>query len=213
MDMLQSEYDHEIEIYKNDIELYLSEYINNLSDETLIYKTMTFNGLLHYLYMHVFKYKPNTVRYNNKNSILDYRNTYIINDVINIYIDICFRYNHIPTILGFSVLTGIDNQTITSWINGEYKTNSDVIEIPEKGKPLTHSETAKRLKSICEHALLSNTVENNSIGSIFALKANYGYTDTPTPAIETKTDTDIVDISFLSNDQDKDSIPILHPVD
>lgn len=185
MQMSMTEYDNEMTVYNNDIELYTDEYINALSDSTLIYKTMAFNGLLHYIYMKVFKYKDNTVRYNNKRSVIDYNNTYIINDLINIYVDLCFKYNHIPTILGFSVFTGIDNTTINDWLNSNTRVNNDVVEVMEKGKPLTHFQTAKRLKDICEHALLSNTVENNSIGSIFALKANYGYTDTPTTQVIT----------------------------
>lgn len=208
-----SEYEHEMTIYRNDIELYITEYIDNLSDQSLIYKTMAFNGLLHYLYMHVFKYKPDTVRYNNKNSIIDYNNTYLINDIINIYIDICFKYNHIPTILGFSVLTGIDNQTITSWVNGEYKSNSNIVNIAGFDKPLTHSETAKRLKAICEQALLSNTIENNSIGSIFALKANYGYSDQPQLAIEQKPDNDIVDISAITDKYRNSPVPKFEPIE
>ena len=166
------EFKRQIEIYDSDIDLYTSEYIDNLSDETMIYKTMIFNGLLQYIYVHVFKYKGNTTRYHNKNSTIDYSNTDIINHLIDIYISLCFKYNHIPSILGFSVMTGIDNQTITSWLNGEYRQvkNDNVY---------THSETAKRLKSICEHALLANATENNSIGSIFALKANYNYSDQP----------------------------------
>lgn len=176
-----TEYDNEMTVYSNDIELYTDEYINALSDPALIYKTMTFNGLLHYIYMKVFKYKDNTVRYNNKRSVIDYNNTYIINDLINIYVDLCFKYNHIPTILGFSMFTGIDNTTINDWLNSNTRVNNDVVEVMEKGKPLTHFQTAKRLKDICEHALLSNTAENNSIGSIFILKSNYGYTDQPQP--------------------------------
>lgn len=208
-----TEYDNEMTVYSNDIEMYTDEYINALSDQTLIYKTMTFNGLLHYIYMKVFKYKDNTVRYNNKRSVIDYNNTYIINDLINIYVDLCFKYNHIPTILGFSMFTGIDNTTINDWLNSNTRVSNDVVEVIEKGKPLTHFQTAKRLKDICEHALLSNTVENNSIGSIFALKANYGYSDQPQLAIEQKPDNDIVDISAITDKYRNSPVPKFEPID
>ena len=44
-----------IEIYQSDIDLYCQEYIDNLPDEQLIYKTPTFTGLLEYLYRKVIK--------------------------------------------------------------------------------------------------------------------------------------------------------------
>ncbi len=192
------DYNNTIELYSHDIYYYTDEYINNLDDPELIYKTMVFNGLLHFIYQNVFKVKPGQIRYNNKSSNIDYNNTYLINDIIDIYINICLKYNHIPSILGFSVMTGIDNGTINTWINEQYRNNTDIISIGVKGKALTHSETAKRLKAICEQALLANATENNSIGSIFALKANYNYNDQPKTVIAIENNTDDKSIDELA---------------
>ena len=167
-EITSDEFKHQIEIYDNDIELYTSEYINNLSDETMIYKTMIFNGLLHYLYNKVFKV-----------SKIDNDNTYMLDHIIDIYINICYRYNHIPSILGFSSLTGISQYTINDWIHERYRTDTTIVSIDGLDNVHSHSQSMKRLKSICEHALLANATENNSIGSIFALKANYNYSDQP----------------------------------
>ncbi len=191
--------------------MYIDMYIESLDDNTLIYKTMVFNGLLQYIYKHCFDMNNGNVYMNH--SSIDYSNTYILNYLIDKYININYRFNHIPSVIGFSLFSGISNATLNDWLNGRYRNNGNVITIDGMDKPLSHIQSVKRLKDICEHALLSNTVENNSIGSIFALKANYGYTDTPLPAIETKQDNDIVDISFLDADQSKDGIPVLHPID
>lgn len=67
----------------------------------------------------------------------------------------------------YSVMTGIDNTTITSWINGEYA-----------GRVSSgHSQTAKKWKSECESSLYDEVIQTGNIGCMFALKANYGYRD------------------------------------
>ena len=64
-------------------------------------------------------------------------------------------------------MTGIDNTTITSWINGEYA-----------GRVSSgHSQTAKKWKSECESSLYDEVIQTGNIGCMFALKANYGYRD------------------------------------
>ena len=40
-----------------------------------------------------------------------------------------------------------------------------------------YTVTSKKWLSECESALYDNAINNNSIGSIFGLKANYGYRD------------------------------------
>lgn len=190
------ECEEQIKIYDTDIDLYIDEYISNLSDISLIYKPMIFNGLLHFIYDHVFS--VNKFGFNN-NSNINYSNTYLINRLIDKYISLSFKYNHVPTLLGFSLMTGISNATLSSWLSEEYRNNANsALAVEGMGKPLTHAQTVKRLKDISELALVSNTAETSSIGSLFLLKSNYGYNDNPTPAIEVKQDQDVVDISALT---------------
>ena len=42
-----------------------------------------------------------------------------------------------------------------------------------------HSQTVKKWLAECESSLVDGATERNSVGCIFALKANYGYTETP----------------------------------
>ena len=65
-------------------------------------------------------------------------------------------------------MIGVNNDTINAWKNGEYR----------NGPGSLHSRTVKKWLAECESALLDGAVENNGIGCIFALKANYGYTET-----------------------------------
>ena len=71
-------------------------------------------------------------------------------------------------------MVGINMDTFHTWKTGEVRGGL--------GSP--HSETVKKWLAECESALFDGAVEQNSIGCIFALKANYGYTETaPIPVI------------------------------
>ena len=90
----------------------------------------------------------------------------------NIYIDLCSRYNIVPSIIQFCVFCNIDNAALSDikagiWKNTEsgYKVNS------------VTSQTVKKWYSTCESMLLSKATNENGIGAIFALKANYGYVE------------------------------------
>ena len=69
-------------------------------------------------------------------------------------------------------MIGVDNTTIDSWRRGEYRAG-------DEGTSSTRSQTVKKWLKECESSLVDGATERNSIGCIFALKANYGYTETP----------------------------------
>lgn len=174
------EFETQVKFYNDDIDLYLNEYIDSLPDQSLIYKPMVFNGLLQYIYKHCFAIQSDNVYKNHSN--IDYNNTYILSYLIDKYLLINYQYNHIPSLLGFSLFSGISNATLNDWLNGRYRANTDsLVDIPGLDKPLSHIQSVKRLKDMCELALVSNTAETNSVGSLFLLKANYGYSDQPQP--------------------------------
>ena len=152
-----------IELYKSEIDILCDEYINTLYNADMIYKSAVFSGLLHYIYQNKLKFIiPDT--YNH-----DYK---LLNDIFdNIYIYLCTRFNIVPNIIQFTVLCHIDKSLISEIKSGVYKDGSRV-------KSDT-SETVKRWYSICESMLLSKATNESSIGSIFALKANYGYQEQP----------------------------------
>ena len=69
-------------------------------------------------------------------------------------------------------MIGVDNTTIDSWRRGEYRAG-------DEGASSIRSQTVKKWLKECESSLLDGATERNSVGCIFALKANYGYTETP----------------------------------
>lgn len=151
--------ENETEVYTSKIYELADEYINQLEDPDAI-KGMNkgvFTGMIKYIYLNLFKNNP-----------LDNGNIQELDDVWNIYTSLCYKYSKRPTILSFSIMIGVNNDTINAWKNGEYRNKPGSL----------HSRTVKRWLAECESALLDGAVENNGIGCIFALKANYGYTET-----------------------------------
>lgn len=161
---------NDIQIYQSDIDLYCQEYIDNLPDEQLIYKTPTFTGLLEYLYRKVIK---NIV----VKSYSGYDFKVLDNIFYNIYIPLTGKYGFTPTVIQFCTLVKIDNANISDIKNGVYRTSG--IEAKKE-----KTQVVKKWYNTCESALLSRAVDTNSIGSIFALKSVYQYNDSQTIRIE-----------------------------
>ena len=98
---------------------------------------------------------------------IDINNIKQLNILWDIYTIICCTCRIKPTLMRYCIMTGIDNTTITSWINGEYM-----------GRVSSgHSQTAQKWKSECESTLYDEVIQTGNIGCMFALKANYGYRD------------------------------------
>ena len=183
------------EIYETKIHEYADEYINTLDDpESINNNPSLFTGMIKYIYKRLFKNNPVN---NDDISVLD--------NIFDIYTELCYRYNKRPTLLNFSLLVGISNDTFNAWKNGEYRAG-------EGGASSAHSLTVKKWLKECESSLVDGATERNSVGCIFALKANYGYTETPqrieitganTPALSQE------DIRQIADQARKESIPEL----
>lgn len=155
------------EVYTNSIYELADEYINNrINKEDINKNYMLFNGMIKYIYNNLFRPTKNTIRYNNKATRLDLDNILEIDDIWQIYTDLCYKYSKKPTMLNFSILTGISMDTFHCWKTG--KSRSVTSE---------HSETVKRWLKECEGILLDGAIESGNIGCMFALKANYGYVE------------------------------------
>ena len=194
------------EIYETKIHYFADEYINTLSDpESINNNPSLFTGMIKYIYKHLFKPgKKDKVLYN-ANTVLDTGDIDTIDDVWSIYTELCYKYNKRPTLLNFSLLVGVSNDTFTTWEQGEYRGGGD-------GAGSAHSRTVKKWRKECESSLVDGATERNSVGCIFALKANYGYTETPqrieitganTPALSQE------DIRQIADQARKESIPEL----
>ena len=194
------------EVYESRIHELADDYINTLTDPDSINNNPSlFTGMIKYIYKYLFKPKRNDKVLYNSNSVLDTGDIELLDNIWNIYTELCYRYNKRPTLLNFSLLVGIGNDVFNSWIRGEYRAG-------ENGASSPHCQTAKKWKAECESSLVDGATERNSVGCIFALKANYGYTETPqrieiaganTPALSQE------DIRQIADQARKESIPEL----
>ena len=194
------------EIYETKIHEYADEYINTLDDpETINNNPSLFTGMIKYIYKHLFKPgKKDKVLYNT-NTVLDTGDIDIIDDIWSIYTELCYKYNKRPTLLNFSLLVGVSNDTFTTWEQGEYRGGGD-------GAGSAHSRTVKKWRKECESSLVDGATERNSVGCIFALKANYGYTETPQRIEITGTQAPALsqeDIRQIADQAKRESIPEL----
>lgn len=165
--------DNGLEVYEDKIKYYADEYINTLDDPDSINNNPSlFTGMIKYIYKKMFKPKKGDKVLYNSNTILDTGDIELLDNIWGIYTELCYRYNKRPTLLNFSLLVGISKDTFTTWEQGDFRSGGD-----EAGS--AHSRTVKKWKAECESSLVDGATERNSVGCIFALKANYGYTETP----------------------------------
>ena len=161
------------EIYETKIHYFADEYINTLSDpESINNNPSLFTGMIKYIYKYLFKPGKKDKVLSNSNSNLDLSDIDLLDNIWSIYTELCYKYSKRPTILNFSLMIGVDNTTIDSWRRGEYRAG-------DEGASSTRSQTVKKWLKECESSLVDGATERNSVGCIFALKANYGYTETP----------------------------------
>ena len=156
-------------ITQSDIQRTIDIYINGLRDPESIYnnKPMIFNGLLEVIYRRNIKYiLPNT--YNLDYELLD-------SIFINIYINLCYTFSYIPSVLSFC------NHLVKIEVSGIYTIQSGFYR-PDGSKINNRFiEICKKWESFCTSDLFDNIAHNNSVGCIFIAKVK-GYTDQPQPA-------------------------------
>ena len=161
------------EVYESRIHELADDYINTLTDpESINNNPSLFTGMIKYIYKYLFKPGKKDKVLSNSNSNLDLSDIDLLDNIWGIYTELCYKYSKRPTILNFSLMIGVDNTTIDSWRRGEYRAG-------DEGASSTRSQTVKKWLKECESSLVDGATERNSVGCIFALKANYGYTETP----------------------------------
>ena len=167
------EQEQTIEVFENDIQMYLAMFCEeNGIDDMKKESQSVWNGALRYIRRHVFNNKdllkePNNI-YNTNNSIASNYNMYnyeLVNNICDIYIDLCFINDKEVSILGFSNLTGIDNETINVWGNNDSKLSTLSFGI------------YKKLSQFREESLSNKLVTGNKnpVGVIAVLNRQYGW--------------------------------------
>lgn len=162
-----------IEVFENDIDLYLHEFQDeqNIEDLRTVPQSV-WNACLMYIQRHAFSNRDSLKQSSNvynPSSIMD--STYnmydydIIYNILEYYVYLCNQYNKEVSIMGFSKLTKIDTDTINSWGNNENKLSSK------------SSVIYKKLAQEREESLSNRLVDGkqNPVGTIAVLNRQFGW--------------------------------------
>lgn len=165
-----------IEVFENDICLYLQEYIDTHNIEDMHKEPQSrWNAALLYINRNFFKLHPDMLKSNNycdgnlKHGNSSNNNAYdidIINNICDIYIDLCYEYDKEISILGFSKLTGINQDTFYDWGNESSRPGSSGCEIYKK----LRQEREESLSN-----MLISGGKRNPVGLLGALNRHYGW--------------------------------------
>lgn len=164
-----------MEIYENGIAEYLDEYIQERQIEDMHKEPQSrWNAALLYINKYLFKpnrdilkadnYSTGNLVYNNPSN----NNAYDIakiNIICDIYIGLCYEYDKEISIMGFSKLTGITQDTLYAWGGNPDRLGSLGAEIYKK-------LTAEREESL-SNMLISG--KRNPVGLLGALNRHYGW--------------------------------------
>lgn len=165
--------DETIDIFENDIDLYLHMFQEeqNIEDLRTVPQSV-WNACLMYIQRHVFSNRDilkQSSNVYNSNSIMDSNynmyNYELLYSILEYYIYLCNTYNKEISIMGFSKLTKIDTENIYNWGNENNKLGSRSFDIYKK-------LTQEREES------LSNKLadgKQNPVGVIAMLNRHYGW--------------------------------------
>ena len=156
------EQEQTIEVFENDIQLYLTMFCEENGIEDMKKESQSvWNSALYYIYKHVFK----NGSLKSKDNI--YMDNNIMSSTYNMYnYDMCMKYDKEVSVIGYSTLTGISQSIIYEWANGEGR------KLSSKGMDIY-----KKLNEFREESLSNKLVTGNKnpVGVIAVLNRQYGW--------------------------------------
>lgn len=153
-----------IEVYENDIYRLVDEYINTVLqvtpeefDTQKEYKATvadSFVDMIFYIADRIPKPSNDDIE--------------LLDNIFNIFVRICSKYNVLPTLEVFSFLVNINRSTFSDWMRGDYRTSS------------SHGTTVKKWFDICKNCTVNrlNNQPGTNANLIFVAKAAYGMAET-----------------------------------
>lgn len=164
-----------IEIYENDIDLYLHQFCNEQNIEDIKKESQSvWNACLIYIYRHTFKIDNSFLKVkDNNNNAYDIEK---VNLICDYYIYICSIYDKEISIIGFTRLTGISEDIIYTWNNSTnsstYRNGKDRGKTTSKG-----NEIHKKLNKAHEESLANMLIsgKRNPVGILGALNHHYSW--------------------------------------
>ena len=176
------EQEQTIEVFENDIQMYLTMFCEENGIEDMKKESQSvWNAALMYIKRHVFNNNSvlksstplsgyNNNNYNNQysnlnNSNCNSYNIDIVNSICDYYIYMCMMYDKEISINGFTFLTGISQDCIYAWGN-------NARELSTSG-----NEIYKKLNKYREESLSNKLVTGNKnpVGVIAVLNRQYGW--------------------------------------
>ena len=199
-----------LEVFENDIELYLQEFAerDGIEDYKQVGQSI-WNSALRHVYTNVFKPNKNILKSHTNinipgNSIPSNCNAYnydLLNDIVDYYIyNMCMRYNKEVSILGFITLTGIDESIIYDWGNNSNKLSTKA------------SKIYKKLCQMREESLSNKLVDGkqNPVGTIAVLNRQFGWASPYTSdANRNKASLTAAELPKLSDNKQENSIDVV----
>lgn len=197
-----------LEVFENDIDMYLNLFKEEQEIEDLrAVPQSVWNACLMYIQRHVFNnkdlLKQNSNIYNS-NSIMDSNyNMYnydLVNDILDYYIYMCNLYNKEVSIIGFSKLTNIDDETINLWGNDNNKLSTKSFGI------------YKKICQMREESLSNKLVDGkqNPVGTIAVLNRQFGWASPYTSdANRNKASLTAAELPKLSDNKQENSTDIV----
>lgn len=106
-----------VDVFKSDIDMYINLWMEERHVEDLCKVSQNrWYNCCKYIYEHVFKVNPKYLK--DDNNINNAYDTDKVNEVLDIYIDLCNDYEKVVNIVGFTFFTGIHRDTLNGWVNG-----------------------------------------------------------------------------------------------
>lgn len=106
-----------VDVFKSDIDMYINLWMEerHVEDICKVSQNRWYN-CCKYVYENVFKVNPKYLK--DDNNINNAYDTDKVNEVLDIYIDLCNDYEKVVNIVGFTFFTGIHRDTLNGWVNG-----------------------------------------------------------------------------------------------
>lgn len=175
------EQEHAAEVFENDIAMYLQMFCDEQGIEDMSKESQSrWNAAMMYIRRHVFS--DNSIlkmskplegyinnNYNDNRNNVNYSNCNAydidkVNIVCDYYIYLCYMYDKEISIMGFSKLTGINQDTIHDWGNNINKLSTSGCDI------------YKKLLTEREESLVNKLASNkNPVAVIAILNKHFGY--------------------------------------
>lgn len=110
------EVNNTVDVFKDDIDMYINLWMEERSIEDMCKVSQNrWYNCCKYVYENVFKVNPKYLK--DDNNINNAYNTDKVNNILDLYIDLCNDYEKIVNIIGFTFFTGIHRDTLNGWLH------------------------------------------------------------------------------------------------